>query len=122
MKDIYIGVPEKKGWKMSPQEFAKTLTQRWPGAELTWDHDPQNPVAFWFSLPGSHGEVSGTFHKSGDFLAFDRTDVRDIGPLAVWFRSLVPSEQPLLLCSGSGVGYSDLLPTDTAEEIARRFD
>ena len=119
--NLYIGPPERTTWRLPPAEFATHLARRWQVVRLAWDEDPASPTAVEFTLAGPRGEIEGCFQRDGTMLVLQRFDEWDAAEMAVWFRSLVPPEQPLLILSGSGLGYSELLPTDTAEEVSRRF-
>lgn len=119
---IFIAAPEKTAWRIPPVEFAAQLAKRWQVERIGWlEDEPEDPNAFQFELKGPRGEIDGYFTKDGTALVLDHCDPDDIGEIAVWFRSLVPPEQPLLILGEGGEGYSELKPTDTAEEVARRF-
>jgi hypothetical protein len=118
---IYIAPPEETEWRIPPEEFAAHLSRRWKVNRIGWIDDPDDPNAFQFEISTPDGWMDGYFAKDGTMLVLDERHVWDIGEIAVWFRSLVPPEQPLLIFSGGGTGFSELKPTDTAEEVNRRF-
>lgn len=120
--DIYISAPEKPHWRISPKDFAARLDQRWHVERLAWIDDPEDPSALQFELKGLGGWVDGYFQKDEITLILEHYTDQAIGEIAVWYRSLVPPEQALLILSTSGIGYSELKPTDTAHEVSHRFD
>lgn len=120
--DLFITPPAKTNWRLPPEDFAAHLAQRWRADRLAWDRDPLSPTAIEFTLSNApSGRVDGCFQRDGATLVLEYYETRDIGEIAVWFRSLIPAEQPLMILLDNGIGYSELKPTDTAEEVNRRF-
>lgn len=117
---IYVAPPEATEWRIPPKQFAAYLRKRWRPV-IAWLRGPDDPNAIWFKVRTRRGMAYGHFTKDGTMLVLERCSSWVVGEIAVWFRSLVPPEQSLLIFSGGGEGYSELKPTDTAEEVARRF-
>jgi hypothetical protein len=116
--------PERPNWSIPPQEFARKMISRWPTTIIN-EQGPESSTYFDFELDMPHSLVVGGFGRSGSTFIMDG-DLRDMAQLALWFRSIVPAEHPLVFCD-EACGYADgysiaLTPKTTEEEILNAFE
>lgn len=112
----YISPPEKTSWSMSPSEFVGYLLQRWPSAQVRTTRNPKLSPEWRVEL--SDGIMDGRFYPPLSGVVFEGIDGDDLVSFALWFRSLVPPEQPLLFYQEGFNWDMELKPDTTAQEIA----
>ena len=108
-------------WNIPAQEFSLQMRSRWPGVVIREIHNPAMTDCLDFDLVMPHSRVDGGLSRSGKALSFD-SDIRDAAQIALWFRSLAPASEPLVLCDESMSGMLDLEPDMTEADIFRAFD
>jgi hypothetical protein len=108
-------------WSIPAQEFVQHLRSQWPSAVTREDTDPESSDSFEFTLGMPHSEVEGALNRSGKSLYFD-SDIRDAAEFALWFRSLAPPEEPLVLCDEAMSALLELEPGTNETDIFRAFD
>jgi len=106
-------------WRIEPKDFAAALQRRWPEVAII----SEKPDEVWFEMQPARGHGYVYAHLQGeDTVVVEMVDdMRDIVAIAIWFRSIVPPELPLLLFDE---GYTrDLTVTSsmTEEELAAAF-
>lgn len=79
---------------MEPSQFRASLIERWPSAEIP-DRDPASLFALEWSIEMPGGLLLGNFSDDPLGISVDG-DFDDCAAFALWFRSLVPPQQPLL--------------------------
>jgi hypothetical protein len=79
--------------------------------------DPDSRWVFEFHVPMTHSEVSGHVRRTVNAMVLTG-DLRDCARFAIGCRSVVPTEQLLLMCDQGSV-Y--LTAETTTEEIVRAF-
>jgi hypothetical protein len=105
------------GWGVPLRALAQQMRECWPAARLAENEEPDSRWLFEFHLPMSHSEVSGKLERKVNAMVFTG-DPRDCAELALWCRSVVPTEQLLLTCDRGDL----YLKADTsADELARTF-
>ena len=107
----------RQGWGMPLQVLVQRVARQWPGARLVEDENPDSRWRFVFHVPMTHSEVSGRFERKISALVFTG-DPRDCAGFALWCRSVVPTDQLLLMCDG---GSLYLNGGTTAEELLGAF-
>ena len=116
---------EQPPWSIPPAELAQKMTARWPATIIT-ELSADSSFCFDFDMRMPHSRVVGSFDRSGSTFAMHRGDLRDMAQLALWFRSMVPAEHPLIFCDeacGYADGYSIALTPETTEtEILKAFE
>jgi hypothetical protein len=105
------------GWGMPPRSLVQRMRERWPSARLVENEESENRWFFEFHLPMSRSEVSGKIERKVNALVFTG-DLRDCAELALWWRSVVPTEQLLLTCDQ---GDLYLKANTSADDIVRAF-
>jgi len=107
-------------WSIQADEFARQLRSRWPAAVLR-ENAPESSDCLDFELVMPHSEVNGGLSRPGQALSFE-SDIRDAATLALWFRSLAPASEPLVLCDEAMSGNIELKAETSEADIFRAFD
>lgn len=114
---LIVCPPDAGKWSISREEFAKRVLSRWPEGKVEYVKRPESNLCLEFLIPMTHSTVEGGLDKSGESLLIDYGDYRDSVELVLWYRSVVPSSQPLVFCDSGGGGYTDLTTDTTAAEL-----
>lgn len=105
---------------MSPTEFVAHLLARWPSAKIRETTDPNLSPEWEIEMPG--GVLYGECYRQLPGVVFNGYTFEDLAAFALWFRSLVPPEQPLLFFE-EGYGWDmELKPNTTAQELVLALD
>jgi hypothetical protein len=116
MQTIMISPPEETSWSMPPSEFQRLLGERWPDGEVQELDDSGHALSFDLDADGEH--LSGRFARDGRSVAIEQaTDYEPAAEFAVWFRSHVPREQPLIVWDEAFNWSADLTPDTTAADV-----
>jgi hypothetical protein len=100
-----------------PAFFERALRGRWPNAKLDQPTSPDDTHARDWEIVMRHGLVVGWFGRDGVTMICDG-DIRDCGEIALWYRSIVPQTQLLVVYDESyavsvelrsGVALDDLV-------------
>ena len=76
-------------WRLSADEFAERLRERWPDARV--EPGVTSTIMARFELDDADGYLA----DDGVTLWVERGDVEQAAELAVWFREQVPDDVPL---------------------------
>ena len=116
----YFALSPDDSWNVNPQKFAHQLALRWPTVEIE-EQTAEDSRYFDFDLRMPHSRVVGGFARAGDAFIMEG-DLRDCVQLALWFRSIVPPEHPLVFCD-EGYAYDiALTPGTTDAEVFSAFE
>ena len=111
----FIGAPTKPKWRMTPEDFIARLLARWPEATVR-ERPSIDPISHDWEIQMPGGEFEGRFDREHSGVAMNGA-FDDCVNFAQWFRSLVPSAQPLVFCDdGLNVEFPVTMDT-TSEEI-----
>jgi hypothetical protein len=113
----YTLIP-RGGWGMPVQELAQRMRGHWPSARVMASDAPDSRWSVEFHIPMAHSEVVGTVRRSVSAMVFTG-DLRDCAGFALWCRSVVPTEELLLLCDQ---GHLRLESATTLDEVLQAFD
>ena len=113
--NYYLSPPEATSWTMSPSEFAQNLTRSWPDAKVQSTTNPELSPEWEICMPG--GILLGRFYPRLSGVVFNGSTLDDLINFALWYRSLVPAEQPLLFYEEGFNWDMDLRPEATKQEI-----
>lgn len=117
--DYFVMPPDEAHWSVSAEQLQRELQRAWPAASVQLLHQPIHSAAY--KIPMQHSEIWGRMRNTGQVFTFDG-DLRDAAVLAVWIRTLVPFEYPLIFCD-EGYTHDILLrPETTAQDILREFE
>ena len=103
-------VISKGDWGIRADVFMQQLRARWPAVTIREITSPDSNFCLDFDLALKHSRVDGSLHRTGRSFHFD-SDLRDAAQLALWFRALAPSTEPLVFCDDAMSGMLDLGPT-----------
>ena len=99
------------GWGVPVQRLAQQMREHWPSARVVESDDPDNRWVFEFHVPMTHSEVTGNVRRRVNAMVFTG-DLRDCAELALWCRSVVPSEELLLMCDQGSLGLNEGMTVD----------
>lgn len=102
---------------MTSDRFISSLRARWPGARTLRLDDPADIEALTFELDGEDGPVQGALARTGRTLILEYGSARDLAALVVWFRSLSPASDDLVMCNEGGGAYALLTPQTVLAEV-----
>ena len=111
--------PEHPSWSILPGDFTGLVERQWPGSTARL-------VSYFgasveLEVPMPHSLIWGELNDRGQVFTFDG-DLRDVAALAVWLRTLVPPEHPLIFCDEAYTHDLPLRPETTPEDILRAFE
>jgi len=110
----FVSPAEKSAiWSTSPNRVASALLNRWPLARITTTADGEFHALEW-EIDMAHGSLKGALNRDGQALILDGA-IEDCAEVALWFRALVPDEQPLLF-------YDEAFNEDVELRSAMRVD
>lgn len=118
--DYFISPPVKTSWNMPASEFVSYLVRRWPSAKIRETKDPNLSPEWQIEMPG--GLLYGECYRRLPGVVFSAYTLEDLAAFALWFRSLVPPEQPLLFYEEGFNWDMELKPNTTAKEILAALD
>ncbi|HEY6253226.1 MAG TPA: hypothetical protein VI685_24995 [Candidatus Angelobacter sp.] len=113
--NYYISPPEKTNWSMSPSEFVANLVKRWPNARVRTTNNPEFSPAWEIQM--RNGILDGRFYPPLPGVVFSSGDEEHLVTFVLWFRSLVPPEQPLLFYQEGFGMHVEVKPDTTVKEI-----
>ncbi|MGZ3459374.1 MAG: hypothetical protein ACXU86_12830 [Archangium sp.] len=99
------------GWGMPVKTLEQQMRARWPSARFAEDDDPDSRWFFEFHVPMSHSEVSGSLRRKVNAMVFTG-DSRDCAELALWCRSVVLTEELLLVCDPGSLRLKEGMTVD----------
>jgi hypothetical protein len=111
--------PEKPvSWAIEPAEFSQEIQRRWPGAAVSASPGEWRAMEWTAATP--RGECQFALTRQGQALLLEG-DIEDCAEVALWFRSLVPSDITLLFYDEAFNADVSLHSTTTVDEIIRPF-
>jgi len=113
--NYFISPPTESNWRLAPSEFIADLLSRWPQALVQGlTNSPYFSHEWEIQTPS--GILEGEFYKDGTAVAF-MGDFQDCTNFVLWFRSLVPPEQPLVFYDDGLHFKVDITRETTAADI-----
>lgn len=115
----FISPPDFTEWHLRPDIFVAALREHWPKVRIISETPTEyRSVEFELDLP--HSTAYAHLDPEGQTVILD-AGIEDVAEFAVWFRTLVPDSQPLVLYDE---GYNVDVPvtrSSTAKELAEPF-
>src|SRR5215471_10170813 len=111
--NYFVSAPTETDWRMTPGEFLGHLTARWPHATV---RQLPYPFSYAWEIPMQDRPLGGDFYGDYSGVAFEGA-FEDCAGFAVWFRSLVPAQQPLMFYDECVSFKMDLKPETTVVDI-----
>jgi hypothetical protein len=100
-----IRAPKKTNWSISAEEVVEAMKKRWPDAAIKPIDDHPFRMDFTVMIDGL--SVLGSLRDIGPSLPVWCPFGPELAQFALWFRTLVPPEQPLILTDD---GYNYVIP------------
>jgi hypothetical protein len=117
MQKIIISPPEATGWSMPPSEFRQLVTERWPDADVE-ELDESSTHALSFDVAANGEHLTGRYARDGQSVTIEQaSDYEPAAEFAVWFRSHVPAEQPLIVWDEAFNWSAELAPDTTPADV-----
>ena len=95
----YAIASEDKDFRIDTQYFVEKLRNRWPGAEIRFNLNPQIISVFQWSLTMDDNFMLGDFNEQG--ISFKGGSLSNVASFALWYATLVPSKHKLFLYNSS---------------------
>lgn len=118
----YLVAPPSAPRGVLPAEtFVAGLRERWPDAVIEEVTNPDRPYALDFELTVDGNPVAGSFGRDGQVMTLAGDDILACAEVAVWYRSQVPAEHPLVFYDQ---GYTESVPIEAdadPAEVAEPF-
>lgn len=111
----YFVITERQAL-ISPSSFTQSMKLRWPMAIVEEVRNPASSHVLEFSVPMSHGEVTGSLNREGCSIAFIG-DLQDCADFTLCCRALLPPDEPATFCDESMSGCLDLTASTTLSDI-----
>ena len=111
MGKYFVSPTEQPDWHLTPAEFVGALKRNWPEVRIV-SETPDQYHSVEFELPLRYSCIDGSLDSAGDTLALD-ADARDAAAVAVWFRTIVPAQVPLILWDA---GYARSVPVTASSD------
>ena len=117
--NYFVSPPTESNWRILPSDFIADLLARWPDADVRIQARSAYFSHEWkIRMPG--GILKGEFYKDGRAVTF-MGNFQDCVDFVLWFRSLVPPQQPLFFYDDGlhfKVGIrSDTTPADILSSV-----
>lgn len=119
MKYLVISI-DPESWHTTPDKFSSLLRAKWPNAKCEPVTDPRRTRSLDFKLSISDWPVEGGLDRDGDSVAFEG-DLDDCIEIALWCRSIIPSQYKLIFCDEGYNSKMELSPSATRAEILSVF-
>jgi len=113
--------PDETEWSLAPEAFAELLRERWPAARLEWVENAERHAALDFDVDLGNRELTGRFLRDGQGLSLDDAEMEQLAEVALWFRDVVPAEQPLLFLDEAMNGHVSLERGMTVDGLATAY-
>lgn len=117
--DYLVTPPAASAWTLDLESFRAALLERWPDAQQRDVPESDPTYALDFTILAV-GRVDGAFGRDGQVIGLTG-ELPDVMTVALWFRSLVPAEQPLLFCDPALNGQVELIPDADPEQAAAAY-
>lgn len=117
---LFVSPPSETDWKIPPDLFISKLRERYPGVVVE-DRSarPDGPSVQW-EQQLSNGWVTGSLDRELNTFVIDG-DIRDCAAVALWLRTLVPSEQELVFYDEAYSADGELRAGTTAGNLTAAF-
>lgn len=120
--EYLITPPESTSWKINESDFIQHLEKQWSDIEIRKVTNPDDYYALeWvIKVSGIGQRLDGVLHRDGQGISLDGY-LEDCAIFAIWFRSLVPQTQKLLLYDQGYNCHVELEAETTESEIMQPF-
>jgi hypothetical protein len=116
MQRIIVSPPEQTSWSMWPDELRRLVSERWPEGEVLELEDSGHALGFGIARDGE--QLAGRFARDGRSVAIEQATAYELAAeFAVWFRSHVPLDQPLLVWDEAFNWSAELSPATSSEDV-----
>jgi hypothetical protein len=116
----YTVFPLNNGFQMETTYFLEQLKEKWSEVETHLITDRVEPILQW-SLTTDYLSMLGDFTGGG--ISYESNSLENIAKVALWFRSIVPSKERLLLLdSGLNNAAVELTENSIEADILESFN
>ena len=121
MTKYFVSPAEKSTtWSIAHSDFERLLRQRWPHAKTIKGSDLDRFRALEWTVEAPSGVVEGALNGDGQAIALDGA-IGDVARMALWFRSVVPSEQALIFYDEGYNADVELKEGTTVDDLVSPF-
>ena len=121
MTSYLVSALEPGSWRIGIGELVKLLKREWPELVILVG-EPDEHREVYFEGNTKYGYVFGFLQPEGNTVVVEMVDdMRAIVSIAIWFRSIVPADIPLLLFNESYTREFPVTPSTTEDELASKF-
>jgi hypothetical protein len=107
LESYFVSPPDETDWHIDPDDFAARLRARWPDAQVRTVTNPMRTDTLDFVINVGGERVDGHLDQRGQAVVIEGSP-RAAAEVAAWFRSQVPTAQPLVFYDESYTNSVDL--------------
>lgn len=113
-----ISPPEVSDWSMLQSQFESALTSKWPKAKGRERRGPHFSREWIWEIDAE--EIVVALDDEGIYVDVDADSV-GLAEFAIWFRSIVPASQPLIMYDEGYNTHMDLAQYTTLADVLQVF-
>lgn len=115
-----ITPPEEPAWSVDQEKFSQDVQAHWPQAKVEQIIDPARSFTCTWEIPLEGYELEGALPRDGKSVVVDGR-IQDCAEFAIWFRTQVPVDAPLIFCDDAYNNDIELTARTRAADIVNSF-
>ena len=116
----FVSPRNSTSWHISEKDFATALHSRWPSADIRAVSNPQSNHTVEWRIQLGEKQLEGSLDRAGQAIHLDG-DIFSSAQFALWFRSIVPSQQTLVFYDEGYSADVNLTNDTTVEQLTQPF-
>jgi hypothetical protein len=116
----FISPPDATSWSISGKDLTAALRVHWPDAEIKAVLSPQSNHSIEWRIQLGEKQLEGSCDRTGQAIHLDG-DLISSALFALWFRSIVPSQQSLVFYDEGYSADVNLTNDTSVEQITGPF-
>lgn len=118
-----ISPPERNGWRLNHEDFARHVAANWPSARFSPPDPHSTTDAVAWDLPDPHAGahwLKGSLDREGEAV-YLKGDIELVAEFDTWLRQEVDPSQPLVFCDEAMTDLVVLDDRTSADGIVQAF-
>lgn len=112
--------PEEPDWNVDQDAFLRAMQAKWPQAKIEQITAPARSFTCTWEIPLEGYELEGALPRDGRSVVVDGR-IQDCAEFAIWFRTQVPMNAPLIFCDDTYSNDIELTARTKAADIVNSF-